>query len=175
MSLSDGAWATLLVGLFALIQWAITERARTRRRDTEMVHWGGAVIDLMASLEAQCEFPDPCRDVAKFRSLAAAASALVDRGRLFFPNVTTAQPTGISKPQAYRGFRVALLDEVVRAYFMANHLADPDNAILPGFKSEMRDARRRFVSGLQAEMGRTLRESSREKVGVSVPADPRRW
>ncbi|HEY3697080.1 MAG TPA: hypothetical protein VGL30_15655 [Phenylobacterium sp.] len=175
MTLTDGALATFVVGLVTFVQWWVSERARTRQRDTEMVHWGGEVIDLMAALEARCEFPEFESDAPTYFQLIVKASALIDRGRLFFPNVITKSIATTAKPPAYRGHRVALLDELVRTYLLAKHLADPANGFEPIFKRKMREARRRFVSGLQTEMGRTLRRSSREKAGVSIPADPRKW
>jgi hypothetical protein len=164
MGLSEGfigGIATLLVGALGTLQWAISERARARRRDAAMMSWGGEVIDVMSEIEGYCDFGRP-QEADALRSAASRASALVDRGRLFFPNVQSQERDFQESAAESRGFRVAILDEVVRAFFVAKHLLNS-----PGPPE--------LVEHLQKEMGPTLRKSSAEKTGQSVSPDPLRW
>ena len=126
----------------------------------------------MAAVEILCEFGPLANQCERAAALAADASALVDQGRLFFPNVETDNLVGEDKG---RGWRVAILDEVVRAYYVAKLAASEPQADLTDLKSQVRAARRRFVKHLQAEMAASLTESSRDKIGVSVSPDPRTW
>jgi hypothetical protein len=182
-----GALATLIVGVLGLLQWIISSRVRARGRDKELFDWGGSVIDLMAAIETLAAESGPGDRAqafkAKARAFAANASALVDKGRLFFPNVQTrafeaVKLKGKDKAGgegAYRGFRVKILDEVVRAYVIAGHLAaygPPRDGVL---RERMRASRRRFVSHLQKEMSKSLKRSSAEKSGAPVPDDPYSW
>ena len=193
-----GAVATLIVGLLGLLQWAISNRARARGRDKELFDWGGAVIDLMAAIEtlalegvadADASPDHPTLFKVRARELMSKASALVDKGRLFFPNVQTAgfdrsqrrrkrqgpPAPGRERGGAYRGFRVKILDEVIRAYLIAQYLAANGPPQDPVLRNRMRAARRRFVSHLQNEMSRSLKRSSAEKSGEPVPGDPYTW
>jgi hypothetical protein len=191
-----GAVATLIVGLLGLLQWAISNRARARGRDKELFDWGGAVIDLMAAIEtlalegvaeadAPPEHPTPFK--VRAREQMSKASALVDKGPLFFLNVQTAgfdrrqrkrkgpAAAGRERGGAYRGFRVKILDEVIRAYLIAQYLAANGPPQDPVLRNRMRAARRRFVSHLQNEMSRSLKRSSAEKSGEPVPGDLYSW
>jgi hypothetical protein len=188
-----GAAATLIVGLIGFFQWMVSNRARARGRDKELFDWGGGVIDLMSAVESLADEGETQGDTASFkvraRGLRAQASALVDKGRLFFPNVQTRglditqtkahkaqnRAKGRARQTAYQGFRVKILDEVIRAVVIAEYLAvngpPPDQAL----RDRMRASRRRFVSHLQREMSRSLKRSSAEKTGESVPGDPYSW
>ena len=172
-----GGLATVLVGVFGFAQWLLSERARTRGRDDAMLQWGAEVIDLMAEIEGYCEFgAPPDAPALRLRAAAARASALVDRGRLFFPNVQS-QDRGDAHGRApdRRGFRVAILDEVLRAFYVARHLIAATGPPAASLRGQMRAARQRFVAHLQKEMGASLRKSSAEKTGVTVPPDPLSW
>lgn len=173
--MSEGMLAAI-TGLAALIigvlQWWFSLQAAARQRDAEMTRWGGEVIDMMAELEGAC-MPLSSGSAAGPREadvLSQRASALVDKGRLFFPNV---RPKG-SRPED-EGTRVKILDEVLRACYVARHVAtggDVDREVLRG---HVWQARRRFVSLLQKEMGKSLRKVGTESEGEHVPLSPRFW
>jgi hypothetical protein len=171
------------VAALAFVQWRIseanTQRQRqieaareARRRDDELLHWGDAVLTCMSRIETLCEFGPESKESMSPLLLVSEASALVDRGRLFFPNVETDDLVGDDDG---RGLRVAILDEVVRAYYLAKFAIAMPHDDLTRFKSKIRGARRRFVKHLQVEMGASLTKSAREKIGVSVSPDPNRW
>lgn len=175
-----GAAATLAVGVLGFLQWLWSSRARARQRDKELFDWGGEAIQLMAAIESQAR-PDALGDVAiRCETYAARASALVDIGRLFFPNIQTrgldVRPGRAAMTRdAYAGHRVAILDEVLRAYHGARHLADHGSAQDWTLHQHLRDARRRFVTHLQNEMERSLRKTSADMRGKPVPDNPAEW
>jgi len=170
-------------GSAAAVQWHISQKAedhhrqdqqkaRERERDTEMTSWGGEVIDLMAEIETACApiSEETMYSEAEIEKLSHCASALVDRGRLFFPNV----PNEGSGPED-EGIRVRILDQVLRACYIARHRA----AGLPGegklLRSHMWQARRDFVTLLQQEMSQSLQVVGEDSKGDHVPPDPTKW
>lgn len=182
------------VALLAFVQWHVSRRDeklhrrteaearrqqgraedlhQARQRDANMAKWGGMVIDLMADLETACRplASDFVHKPGEFDQLGSRASALVDRGRLFFPNVMSS-----SGQLDDEGIRVEILDHVLRACYVARFMAanGTDNPLL--MRHQVWQARRRFVSLLQSEMRYSLREVTEESMGVSVPVDPHRW
>ena len=171
------AGATILVALLGLFQWWLSERRRSQRRDDLMMHWGAEVIDLMSEIDGYCEFGKlETANANPLISAAVRASALVDRGRLFFPNVESQDRDDDAEgSRPNRGFRVAILDEVVKAYLLAKYLYN--SRTLPDSRSKnlIRLSRRNFVAHLQKELGKSLKKSSAEKTGQSVSPDPMRW
>ena len=125
--MSEGMLAVLVGGasvMLAALQWYFSVRAAVRERDAEMMRWASEVIDLMAELEALClPLSDATRSSVDAEALSVRASALVDRGRLFFRNV---------KPRRNRdgdeGTRVKILDKVLRSFYVARHLTLEPNA-----------------------------------------------
>lgn len=171
-----GATATIAVGVIAWVQWLVStrasQRAEARQRDSEMTRWGSDVIDMMAELETAClpitagsHYSDQ-----EVERLSHHASALVDRGRLFFPNV----PGGSEGPHD-EGTRVKLLDEVLRACYVARHIAAGGVADRTKLREHVWRARRRFVTLLQVEMGPSLIEVGEDSRGAHVPPDPSTW
>lgn len=175
-----GAAATLAVGAFASLQWWLSHVQQRRQRDAELMRWGRQVIALMAELESHCR---PLRSKAKdavdferVEALAAAASALVDEGRLFFSNVHREKaPAGTPRLAAFSGFRPLILDEVLRAYYVARALATRGRTGGDQLREQVWSARGRFVTCLQAEMGASLRRTSHRNMGEEIDPDPTRW
>jgi hypothetical protein len=178
-----GAGATVAVGILAWVQWVISknaedrhrrseQQAEARQRDGEMTRWGFDVIELMAEVETAA-FPISTQTKcshADAERLGDRASALVDKGRLFFPNVVG----GREGPQD-EGTRVKLLDEVLRTCYVARHLAAEGDADREVLRTHVWQARRRFVSLLQNEMGPWLRQVGEDSKGDHVPLDPKSW
>ena len=109
----------------------------------------------MAQLEMICWHPPEFRTQSEFNQLkvqlAANASALVDRGRIFFENVPWANPS--DQADDPRGQRPKVLDEVVVAYLVACDLSYQDAARNLFRRDELGAARRVFVSYLRAAIG----------------------
>jgi len=123
----------------------------------------------MAELETICA---PVAPTAEFdpllaESIACRTSALVDEGRLFFPNVPA--------PGRQRGYRVKLLDEVLRTFYVARHVAAKGIGGGPHLRELTWQARIRFVDLLQKEVRSTLRQVSVQHIGESIPKDPTTW
>lgn len=142
-----------------------------RQRDGEMTRWGADVIGLMAELETAASPLSAETDYtsAEIERLGHRASALLDYGRLFFANVKSV------KSHDDEGIRVKILDQVLRACYVARYLAthpDADGFLL---RRHMWEARRTFVTLLQKEMGCALKRSGIDSQGEHVPKDPLLW
>lgn len=186
--------AAVAAVLVALAQWFFSARAASRQRDVEMTQWGHEVIDVMAEIETACFplSPDTKYSSAEIEKLSERASALVDKGRLFFPNVEDRDQFRLlgleigwlpAIPKTKRvddiagdkGTRVKILDHVLKACYAARHLAigyDGDKEVL---RAHVWESRGDFVSLLQQEMGNSLRRKDSDGAGRHVPKDPRSW
>lgn len=166
------AAATLAVGLLAAVQWYFSWRAQARQRDSDLTAWGGEVLDIMAELEVACESRTPGYLVSPetFERLGWKASALVDKGRLFFPNVKESD-----RPKDDEGTRVKLLDEVLRTCYVARYAASVGTADGRRLRSQVWQARGRFIKLLQAEMSASLRPVTLDARGEKIPLDPSKW
>ncbi|TKD45277.1 MAG: hypothetical protein E5W98_14170 [Mesorhizobium sp.] len=169
----DWTPAIALVGLLlAIIQWVISLSKAKRERDSDLTGWGSDVIDLMAELETHCDpiVKDGTLDRTAVERLSFQASALVDKGRLFFPNVKNRW-----RPRD-DGTRTSILDEVLRACYAARYLAAHGRSTHNRLHREQVWAmRKRFVELLQKEMGPSLRKVGKDHIGQHVPMDPALW
>lgn len=171
----DADYIAAYVGAFALtftvIQGFFSWRAAVRQRDSDLTRWGGDVIDLMAEVETACHplAPDDLLDHMAVERLSHKASALVDKGRLFFPKVK-------ERGSKDKETRVKLLDEVLRTCYVARDLAfrgrPRDGKKL---RNQVWQSRRRFVSLLQDEMKGSLKKVGKKDKGDYVGKNPRDW
>jgi hypothetical protein len=186
--------AAVAAVLVALAQWFFSARAASRQRDVEMTQWGHEVIDVMAEIETACYplSPETRYNSREIEKLSQRASALVDKGRLFFPNVKDEGRRAflglaLGWPPSFRkrrpvndsgydkGTRVEILDHVLRACYAARHLAVGFDGDKEALRAHVWQSRGHFVSLLQEEMGNSLRRKDREGAGEHVPKDPRLW
>lgn len=98
-------------------------------------------------------------------------SALIDRGRLLFPNLDHDQ-YGTHKPAAFRGIRQAVLDHVADAH---NATADTQFDDPQLYLRDLIEARREFVSEIQQNLDpraqqQRLRQLAGEMPGSAEPA-----
>lgn len=107
----------------------------------DLREWASQAIDTLA--EASYSSRHHHSDV--LRRCTHRLSALVDRGRLFFPNQPGAG-IGEDDPPAYRGYRHAALDPLVAAL----HVLDGDIGRFDTAEAALVEMRREFVSGIQA-------------------------
>ncbi|WP_104664739.1 hypothetical protein [Ensifer adhaerens] len=184
--------AAVAAVLVALAQWFFTSRAASRQRDVEMTQWGQEVIDVMAEIETACFplSPETTYSAAETEKLSQRASALVDKGRLFFPNVKEQgggrlldlQFTWWSTPSAKakggknddEGTRVKVLDHVLRVCYVARHVSVGKEGDRKTLRQHVWQSRRDFVELLQDEVGGSMRRKIRP-VGDHVLKDPTRW
>lgn len=165
---SVAAIATVVI---TIIQWKFDERAKERQRDVEMTKWANSVIDMMAELETACA---PIGELEyssqQVEAISHHASALLDKGRLFFPNV----PGGSNQPDD-GGTRVEILDQVLRACYIARQVAAQRPFDGDLFRRHVWQARRKFVDLVQKEMGASLRMVVEEHKGESIDKNPGKW
>jgi hypothetical protein len=97
----------------AIYSWITASRAARNDVLAQVRDWGGDVVDLLADSRALCELGKQVdsNEVVKQRTeLRSRASALVDRGRFFFPN------SG--------GIRLPILNLVMIAYELVPRIAE---------------------------------------------------
>lgn len=92
-----------------------TERLR-QSIDAASLDWGNAAIDTLARcsvfVRTRHMHPNDAAFMAAKTNMVILLSTLVDRGRMFFPNLTPDQK-GIEKEGAYQGVRPPILDAVM--------------------------------------------------------------
>lgn len=158
-------WLGIASAVIAVVSFFLNLRlvARQEKRnavnlkmahDSDIIRWSDEVIlSLAQAHETLCEkglsYND--NDFAGRRSAERAhISALIDRGRLFFPNRTDTKH-GADKEMGFQGHRQPVLDELVAAYRVidkAGATPGPDRAAA----EELMTHRRKFI----AEVFRTV-------------------
>lgn len=161
----------IAVAIFGVFQWLLAERRRRRQRDVELIHWGNEAIRCFAQIEDLCDRWSPDGDGTEARHRAVDASTLVDQGRLFFPNVPMRSQGGSHRS----GKRPAILDALLRAYYVARLGTSEPSVDLGQFRDVLRQARVDFIFLLQREMGKSLRQTPRDRAGQTLDPDPRTW
>lgn len=140
-------------------------------RMRDILEWGEKVILVMAEAEQLVEAKATNRrpDPEMIKSLMSRLSALVDVGRMFFPNYDH-ENRGVEKPFAYRGYRQRILDHCLRIHetlAIVNKKESPtrgDSHLL-----RVQKARRNFVSDLQIFIDpRRLKLSELVKIKAQV-------
>ena len=89
------------------------------QRDSDILSWTHDCVHALAECEAFFERSNPAGLTAdsreELRRLRHRLSALIDCGRLFFPNHAP-DKKGADNPAAYQGFRQRILSRLVSAY-----------------------------------------------------------
>jgi hypothetical protein len=120
------AISALLAVLSFLFNWAVVRRqiamqfeALRADRDSDLINWAGDVIEAMADAQKLCREKDRLLPADAFlhgqSEIRTRLSALLDRGRLFFPN-TAMDTDDPDKEHAFRGKRQAALDAIYGVY-----------------------------------------------------------
>lgn len=152
--------------LVALVS-AFAARAETRRQrrlqterlrqsiDAASLEWGNHAIDALgrAAMFARTrhlQASDGAFAGGK-TNLMISLSALVERGRMFFPNLD-ADNKGMDKDGAYRGHRPPILDAIMWAYFELDALTRDGGPTGDNSADYIDDCRRLMVSELQAHL-----------------------
>jgi len=108
---------------------------------SDLRQWASEAIDTLA----EASYASRHDDSAALRRCTHSLSALIDRGRLFFPN-QEAPDLGQDEPRAFRGYRHAALDPLVAAL----HVLDGDVGRFDSAEAALVAMRREFVSGIQS-------------------------
>lgn len=130
-----------------------TQEARLRQSiDAAATEWGNEAINIMAKASTFAQHIPARTDQAQFNhdqnDILSALSAIIDRGRMYFPNVD-AGSKGRHKAAAFQGHRPPILDVLVWAYMDIEALTLPDKQMGPDSCQFIGQCRRTLVSELQ--------------------------
>jgi hypothetical protein len=163
VTLEDVSLGISVVALFiASLAWRLANRSARNDVIAQVRDWGGEVVQVITDAASLCEpgyMQTNCPGTAtKLPDLTSRASALIERGRFFFPNAKR-EAYGTHKSPAKRGIRPQVLDLVLISYELTRSI-DPDAAndrLLLAFRA-LRDA---FVSTIQKSTRFSLTPSLR--------------
>lgn len=131
--------------------------SQVSRIDRELIVWGIRCIDTMSSGHILLATAGSGRQSSEVRVLRdeiqSVLSALVDMGRLYFPN-RNPDLVGIDRPLAFRGFRPAILDAVMLVHDELRQATTFDNEEAKQAAQNAFEARRAFISEFQEEIDR---------------------
>ncbi|MCR9269932.1 MAG: hypothetical protein ACX94B_10110 [Henriciella sp.] len=159
--------AVALLSAAVAVFGALVSRNETRKQralqlenlrhsvDAQSLGWGNACIDVLnrAAMFARTR-QHQANDASFFQqrvNLMLAMSSLVERGRLFFPNIDP-ESKGGEKEGAYRGSRPPILDALMFAYYEIEALTRQGGPTADNSAEFIDDCRRLLVSELQAHL-----------------------
>lgn len=160
LEVSVGVGSAFIAVISALIARGETKRQRQLQTaslrqniDAASLDWGNAAIDTMA----RCAMFARTRHMqandggflANKANLLVALSTLVDRGRLFFPNLNP-DKKGAEKEGAYRGHRPPILDALMWTHHELEALTREGGPSSDDSAAYIDECRRLLVSELQA-------------------------
>lgn len=130
--------------------------------DAQSMSWGNASIDGLnrAAMFARTR-QHQASDASFFQqrvNMLLAISSLVERGRLFFPNIDPSSKGG-EKDGAYRGSRPPILDALMFAYYEVEALTRQGGPTADNSAEFIEDCRRLLVSELQAHLDPRRRDT----------------
>ena len=130
--------------------------------DAQSLNWGNACIDVLnrAAMFARTR-QHQANDQSFLQqrvNMMLAISSLVERGRLFFPNIDPGSK-GSEKEGAYRGSRPPILDALMFAYYEVEALTRQGGPTADNSAEFIEDCRRLLVSELQAHLDPRRRDA----------------
>ena len=153
---------------------ALLSRAETRKQrevheenlrhavDAQSLAWGNTCIDVLVKVAIFARTRQHHQNDASFLqqrvNLMLAVSSLVERGRLFFPNVDP-DGKGAEKEGAYRGTRPPILDALMYVYYELDALTRTDGPTAKNSGDFVDECRRLVVSELQAHIDPRRRDT----------------
>ncbi|MFN7179378.1 hypothetical protein [Hyphomonas sp.] len=156
-----------VVSAFVAIISALIARGETRRQrklqterlrqsiDAASLDWGNAAIDILARAAMFARTRNMQANDGAFlankANLMVAISTLVDRGRMFFPNLDP-EKKGAEKEGAYRGHRPPILDALMWAYHELDAMTREGGPSSEDSGLYIDECRRLLVSELQAHL-----------------------
>lgn len=184
----------VLSAIVAIIS-ALIARGETRRQrklqterlrqsiDASSVEWGSAAIDVMARAAMFARTRHLQANDGAFlgnkANLLVAISTLVDRGRMFFPNLNP-EKKGAEKEGAYRGHRPPILDALMFVHQELEAMTREGGPSAEDCAGYIDECRRLLVSELQAHLdprrmdqivGRYDDQESEDRRGAIQQAD----
>lgn len=123
--------------------------------DNASLEWGNAAIDTMGRAAALASARHQFTEDAAFQSnktnLMIALSSLIERGRMFFPNLEP-ESKGGEKVAAFKGERPPILDALMWAYHETSALQREGGPTGDNSAAFITDCRRLLVSELQGHL-----------------------
>lgn len=155
--------AIAAIGAFLLNRATVKRQERMqyeglrRQRDSELTAWAGEVIERLADAHRLIrERRDGAMTDETFylqrSEMRARISALLDRGRIFFPNAPLEGDTQGDKEHAFRGKRQPALDAINRCYRVVSDSGKKDSFDLSEGVRRIVSERRLFVSEVFKEI-----------------------
>ena len=120
-------FASAIIALASLVfNWLVVRKQNALQfeelraaHDSDLIRWADEVIETMANAQKLCRDKDKLITIEEFRlqqsEMRTRLSALLDRGRLFFPNLADTDH-GADKEAAYQGHRQEALNAVFGVY-----------------------------------------------------------
>lgn len=160
-----GFVSAIIAAIGLMVAW---RRSReTALRTGEVLSWSQQVISAMQRLNLICQGHasiDPEMERDALRQIYFETSVLAEQGRLFFRNAA-AGDHGADKPEAYRGRRPEILDQILVAHAIAGTFTAADKERRARMCCVAHDAARRFVTLAQKEVGRSRTVSAETSKG----------
>jgi hypothetical protein len=153
--------ATTAIALIALIfsVWSFYHQRRITietirvQRDNDVIGWTNGAIDVLVGAEFLlrdwAHYLSPREFSAKRDDYLARLSAIIDKGRLYFPNFVR-DVVGTEMPSAFRGRRHEILDRLVEIYDLIKALDPANPAAIEAVRNELMLKKRAFVSHAQS-------------------------
>lgn len=128
-----------------------------RQMDHDTLIWGREAIHALADAGDLCDRMNSATFADDQLEIARRISSLVDRGRMYFPNVDAKgrglfvkKIHGAHKDPAFRGSRPPILDAMMFAYYEVRALGNTE--VCQGAQDFIWDCRRLLVSELQGHI-----------------------
>jgi hypothetical protein len=169
--------AAAAIALIALVVSIWTWRRETRlaveamrvQRDNDVIQWTNETIDIVAEIDALLRGGVRYRELKDFLLIRDGClgklSANIDKGRLYFPNVSDAT-YGIEKETAFQGHRQPILDRLVEIYDRAKDIDPGDADALQAGLHDIVKLKRGFVSEAQSAVEPQRRIQFLQRVGL---------
>jgi len=139
-----------------------------------ILSWSDESIDWMSQARTLTYYePEKMSEGAFFNRRAdclCKISALIDRGRLFFPNEAP-DAKGQDKPRAFRGFRPVVLSQLKNLYDYVGelHSIGPNARSANVLRESITECKREFVSEIQSVVNPQARQGRLEAI-LSAPS-----
>jgi hypothetical protein len=138
---------------------------------SDILKWADESVLVLSEALHLCDLdPQQC-EKGKFLSdrhaLRIKLWAQVDKGRWFFPNYATDQH-GLHKELAYRGYRAAVLNALVRAYRAVTSLDCVNAENNTAARAEIESGGRQFTSEIQEVLAPRTRDEEFRKLTSRV-------
>ncbi|MBI1385619.1 MAG: hypothetical protein GC150_11980 [Rhizobiales bacterium] len=135
-AISQALAALLSLAALLLSLWVFSRQQRISRwqlrlqREDHIIAWSRLCLEVLAEFEERLKLGaangglSGCIDGDRLIALRSRLSALIDEGRLYFPNIRDPEK-GREKEAAFRGSRRPILDCLVAVYDLMREIAEP--------------------------------------------------